>query len=101
MHYHVVLIDDEGEHLDSASTFETQPEAEREAEVLARQIDGPGWNAKRYPGRVWRTSSARAASGCGRRGACYVRAVRSARRCVTCRRARRARSGSAARARRP
>ena len=54
MHYHVVLIDDDGEHIDSASTFETQPEAEREAEVLARQIDGPGWSGKRYPGRVWR-----------------------------------------------
>ena len=54
MHYHVVLIDDQGEHLDSASTFETQPEAERQAEVVARQIDGPGWSGKRYPGRVWR-----------------------------------------------
>ena len=54
MHYHVVLIDDQGEHLDSASTFETQPEAERQAEAVARQIDGPGWSGKRYPGRVWR-----------------------------------------------
>jgi hypothetical protein len=54
MHYHVVLIDEQGEHLDSASTFETQPEAEREAETVARQIDGPGWSGKRYPGRVWR-----------------------------------------------
>src|SRR5204862_3490283 len=54
MHYHVVLIDGDGEHVDSASTFDTQPEAEREAQVLAREIDGPGWSAKRYPGRVWR-----------------------------------------------
>ncbi len=54
MHYHVLLIDDQGEHLDSASTFETQGEAERQAETVARQIDGPGWSGKRYPGRVWR-----------------------------------------------
>jgi len=54
MHYHVVLIDEEGEHLDSASTFASQLEAERQVEVLARQIDGPGWNGKRYPGRASR-----------------------------------------------
>jgi hypothetical protein len=54
MHYHVLLIDDQGEHVDSASTFDSQTEAERQAETIVRQIDGPGWHAKRYPGRVWR-----------------------------------------------
>jgi hypothetical protein len=54
MHYHVLLIDDQGEHCDSASTFATQHEAERQAATVAREIDGPGWSGKRYPGRVWR-----------------------------------------------
>ena len=34
--------------------FEEEHAATACAEVLARQIDGPGWSAKRYPGRVWR-----------------------------------------------
>ena len=54
MHYHVLLIDEQGEHCDSASTFATQLEAERQAETVAREIDGPGWTGRRYPGRVWR-----------------------------------------------
>jgi hypothetical protein len=54
MHYHVLLVDDRGEHVDSASTFGTQKEAEEQAAAVAREIDGPGWSAKRYPGRVWR-----------------------------------------------
>ncbi|HJQ85240.1 MAG TPA: hypothetical protein VKA21_14240 [Candidatus Binatia bacterium] len=55
MHYHVLLIDDQGEHFDSASTYRTQQEAERQAASMAREIDGPGWSGRRYPGRVWRT----------------------------------------------
>ncbi len=54
MHYHVVLIDQEGEHVDAALTFERQEEAEERAVTVAREIDGPGWNGKRYPGRSWR-----------------------------------------------
>ena len=54
MHYHVLLIDDAGEHFDSASTFDTQGEAEEQAANVAREIDGPGWSGKRYPGRSWR-----------------------------------------------
>src|SRR5947209_11708298 len=54
MHYHVVLIDDEGEHVDPALTFDRQDEAEERAVVVAREIDGPGWSGKRYPGRSWR-----------------------------------------------
>ena len=54
MHYHVLLIDDQGEHLDSASTYDTQREAEEQAATLVREIEGPEWSAKRYPGRVWR-----------------------------------------------
>ncbi len=54
MHYHVLLIDDQGEHVDSAYTFETRSEAEEQAATVAREIGGPGWTAKRYPGRVWR-----------------------------------------------
>src|SRR5881397_1408126 len=54
MHYHVVRIDDEGEHVDSALTFDRQDEAERRAVAMAREIDGPGWSGKRYPGRSWR-----------------------------------------------
>ena len=54
MHYHVLLIDDHGEHLESASTFGTQGEAEEQAATVVREIDGPGWSGKRYPGRVWR-----------------------------------------------
>jgi hypothetical protein len=54
MHYHVLLIDDQGEHLDSVSTHDTQAEAEEQAATLIREIGGPGWTGKRYPGRVWR-----------------------------------------------
>src|SRR2546427_12162296 len=54
MHYHVVLIDDEGEHVDPALTFDRQDEAEERAVAVARGIDGPGWSGKRYPGRSWR-----------------------------------------------
>ena len=54
MHYHVLLVDDHGEHVDSASTFGSQNEAEVQAASVAREIDGPGWRGKRYPGRVWR-----------------------------------------------
>jgi len=52
MHYHVLLVDDHGEHVDSASTFATQDQAEHQAASVAREIDGPGWSGKRYPGRV-------------------------------------------------
>jgi hypothetical protein len=54
MHYHVVLIDDEGEHLDAADTFGTRHEAEERAATVVRDMAGPGWTGKRYPGRVWR-----------------------------------------------
>ena len=54
MHYHVVLIDDDGEHVDEALTFDRQEEAEERAIAVAREIDGPGWGGKRYPGRSWR-----------------------------------------------
>ena len=54
MHYHVVLIDDEGEHVDPALTFDRQDEAEERAAAVARETDGPGWSGKRYPGRSWR-----------------------------------------------
>src|SRR3989442_9689941 len=54
MHYHVVRIDEEGEHVDPALTFERQDEAEERAVAVAREIDGPGWSGKRYPGRSWR-----------------------------------------------
>jgi len=54
MHYHVVLIDEDGEHVDSASTFETRTEAEEQAARVVREIDGPGWSGRRYPGRTWR-----------------------------------------------
>src|SRR2546422_8926031 len=51
MHYHVVRIDEEGEHIDPALTFDRQDEAEKRAVAVAREIDGPGWSGKRYPGR--------------------------------------------------
>jgi len=54
MHYHVVLIDDDGEHVAEALTFDRQEEAEERAIAVAREIDGPGWSGKRYPGRSWR-----------------------------------------------
>jgi hypothetical protein len=54
MHYHLVLIDADGEHVDRVPTFFRQDEAERRAVELAREIDGPGWGGKRYPGRSWR-----------------------------------------------
>jgi hypothetical protein len=54
MHYHVVLINEEGEHVDGALTFNRQDEAEERAVAVAREIDGPGWSGKRYPGRSWR-----------------------------------------------
>src|SRR5437667_3307950 len=54
MHYHVVRIDEEGEHVDPALIFDRQDEAEERAVAVAREIDGPGWSGKRYPGRVWR-----------------------------------------------
>jgi hypothetical protein len=54
MHYHLLVIDDHGEHLDSATTFDTQREAEEQAAAVVREIGGPGWEAKRYPGRMWR-----------------------------------------------
>src|SRR2546428_491943 len=54
MHYHVVRIDEEGEHVDPALTFDRQDEAEERAVAVAREIDGPGWSGKRYPGRSWR-----------------------------------------------
>ena len=53
MHYHVVLIDDEGEHIDP-EPFERQDEAEEQAVAVAQEIDGPGWRGRRYPGRSWR-----------------------------------------------
>ena len=54
MHYHVVLIDDDGEHVDEDLTFMRQDEAEERALAVARQRDGPEWAGKRYPGRSWR-----------------------------------------------
>src|SRR2546428_11789398 len=54
MHYHVVRIDEEGEHIDPALTFDRQDEAEERAVAVAREIDGPGWSGKRHPGRSWR-----------------------------------------------
>src|SRR5438067_1557686 len=42
MHYHVVRIDEEGEHVDPALTFDRQDEAEERAVAVAREIDGPG-----------------------------------------------------------
>ena len=54
MHYHVLLIDDQGEHLDAADTFGTRYEAEERAATVVRDIAGPGWTGKRYPGRTWR-----------------------------------------------
>src|SRR2546428_4927381 len=54
MHYHVVRIDDEGEHVDAALTFDRQDEAEERVLALARAIDDGGWIGKRYPGRSWR-----------------------------------------------
>ena len=47
MHYHVVRIDDEGEHVDPALTFDRQDEAEERAAAVARETDGPGWSGKR------------------------------------------------------
>jgi len=52
MHYHVVRIDDEGEHVDPALTFDRQDEAEERAAAVARETDGPGWSGKRYVLRV-------------------------------------------------
>src|SRR5438445_7910781 len=49
MHYHFVRIDEEGEHVDPALTFDRQDEAEERAVAVAREIDGPGWSGKRYP----------------------------------------------------
>jgi len=43
MHYHVVRIDDEGEHVDPALTFDRQDEAEERAAAVARETDGSGW----------------------------------------------------------
>src|SRR6266851_3455777 len=37
MHYHVVRIDEEGEHVDPALTFDRQDEAEERAVAVARQ----------------------------------------------------------------
>src|SRR5438876_12190353 len=54
MHYHVVRIDEEGEHVDPALIFDRQDEAEERAVAVAREIDGPGWSGKRYPGRSGR-----------------------------------------------
>ena len=54
MHYHVLRIDEAGEHVEDALTFGRQEEAEERAATLAREIDGPGWTARRYPGRTWR-----------------------------------------------
>src|SRR2546425_353908 len=62
MHYHVVRIDEEGEHADPALTFDRQDEAEERAVAVARGIDGPGWSGKRDPGRSWRREG-RAAGG--------------------------------------
>ena len=54
MHYHVVRIDEQGEHVDPELTFDRQDEAEDWARTTAREIEGPGWSGKRYPGRSWR-----------------------------------------------
>ena len=54
MHYHVLLIDEDGEHVESAPTFATRAEAEEQAAKVAMEIDGPGWSGRRYPGRSWR-----------------------------------------------
>jgi hypothetical protein len=54
MHYHLVLVDEEGEHVETALTFARQADAEAQASGVAQEIDGPGWNGTRYPGRTWR-----------------------------------------------
>jgi len=54
MHYHVLLIDDDGEHVDDVVTFARQEEAEERAAAAVLEIGGPGWQASRYPGRTWR-----------------------------------------------
>src|SRR5439155_686315 len=50
MHYHVVRIDEEGEHVDPALTFDRQDEAEERAVAVAREIDGPGWSGPQAGG---------------------------------------------------
>jgi hypothetical protein len=50
MHYHLVLIDEEGEH-PQAQIFSTQEEAERQVPLVLRLITDVVWQPKRYPGR--------------------------------------------------
>jgi hypothetical protein len=50
MHYHLVLIDTEGEH-PYGRIFPTQEEAERQLPGVMHLITDAVWEPKRYPGR--------------------------------------------------
>jgi len=54
LHYHLRLIDDEGEHVYRPDTFATQHEAEREAYAVTFERQPSGWSPTRYPGRACR-----------------------------------------------
>ena len=54
LHYHLLLIDEEGEHAHRPDTFATQQEAETEAYAVTFERSPSGWSPRRYPGRPWR-----------------------------------------------
>lgn len=54
VHYHLLLIDEDGERAHGRETFATQAEAERVALAIVFEKASLGWRAIRYPGRTWR-----------------------------------------------
>lgn len=50
MHYHIVVHDPSGEHVEG-TIFRTLDDAEREIPTVVRRIDDLVWQPKRYPGR--------------------------------------------------
>lgn len=54
LHYHLLLIDEDGEHTHQPDTFATQDEAESQARAVTFERAPSGWQPRRYPGRPWR-----------------------------------------------
>ena len=54
LHYHLLLIDEEGERPHRSEPFATQHEAEDEARAVTFERAPSGWRPTRYPGRPWR-----------------------------------------------